>query len=100
MSDFEDSSNEAAAADQKPAGYAKRFLRAIVESERKKVHKTLGLEPVHAKKSTMSDFGDSSNEEPATDQKPAGYGTRFWRWISAGERKKVQRILGLDQLML
>ena len=76
MSDFEDSSNEAAAADQKPAGYAKRFLRAIVESERKKVHKTLGLEPVDAKKSTMSDFGDSSNEEPATDQKPAGYGKR------------------------
>ena len=24
----------------------------------------------------MSDFEDSSNEEPATDQKPAGYGKR------------------------
>ena len=42
----------------------------------------------------MSDLGDSTNEAAAADQKPAGYGTRFWRWISAGERKKVQRILG------
>tara|TARA_B110000116_G_C16623018_1_gene484645 strand:+ start:141 stop:287 length:147 start_codon:yes stop_codon:yes gene_type:complete len=48
----------------------------------------------------MADLDDSSNEEAAVDQKPAGYGKRFWRWISAGERKKVQRILGLDQLML
>ena len=31
MSDFEDSSNEAAAADQKPAGYGKRALGAIID---------------------------------------------------------------------
>jgi hypothetical protein len=62
---------------QKPAGYAKRFLRAIVESERKKVHKTLGLEPVDAMKSTMSAFEElyPSNEEAAGDT-PAGYGKR------------------------
>jgi hypothetical protein len=33
----------------------------------------------------MSDLDDSSNEEAAVDQKPAGYGKRFWRRISAGE---------------
>jgi uncharacterized RDD family membrane protein YckC len=76
MSDFENPSNEAAAADQKPAGYVKRFLRAIVESERKKVRMTLGLKPVDARESTMSDFEDSSNEAAAADQTPAGYGKR------------------------
>ena len=76
MSDFEDSSNEAAAADQKPAGYGKRFWRWISAGEREKVQRILGLDPVDAMKSTMSALEDSSNEEAAVDQKPAGYGKR------------------------
>ena len=76
MSDFEDSSNEAAAADQKPAGYGTRFWRWISAGERKKVQRILGLDPVDAMKSTTSAFEDSSNEEAAVDQKPAGYGKR------------------------
>ena len=42
----------------------------------------------------MSDSEDSSNEEAAADKKAAGYAKRFWRWFSAGERQKVQRLLG------
>ena len=42
----------------------------------------------------MSDSEDSSNKEAAADEKPAGYAKRFWRWFSAGERQKVQRLLG------
>ncbi len=76
MSDFEDSSNEAAAADQKPAGYGTRFWRWISAGERKKVQRILGLDPVDAMKSTTSAFEDSSNEEATVDQKPAGYGKR------------------------
>ena len=76
MSDFEDSSNEAAAADQKPAGYGTRFWRWISAGEREKVQRILGLDPVDAMKSTMSALEDSSNEEAAVDQKPAGYGKR------------------------
>ena len=76
MSDLDDSSNEAAAVDQKPAGYGKRFWRWISAGERKKVQRILGLDPVDAMKSTMSAFEDSSNEEAAVDQKPAGYGKR------------------------
>ena len=49
---------------------------------------------VQARELTMSDCEDSSNEEAAADKKPAGYGKRFWRWISEGERKKVQRLRG------
>jgi hypothetical protein len=40
----------------------------------------------------MSDSEDSSNEEAAASKKPAGYVKRFWRWFSAGERKKVERL--------
>ena len=76
MSDFEDSSNEEAAAGQKPAGYGKRFWRWISAGERKKVQRILGLDPVDAMKSTTSAFEDSSNEEATVDQKPAGYGKR------------------------
>ena len=76
MSDFEDSTNEAAAADQKPAGYGTRFWRWISAGERKKVQRILGLDPVDAMKSTTSAFEDSSNEEATVDQKPAGYGKR------------------------
>ena len=76
MSDLGDSSNEAAAADQKPAGYGTRFWRWISAGERKKVQRILGLDPVDAMKSAVSAFEDSSNEEAAVDQTPAGYGKR------------------------
>ncbi len=76
MSGLEDSSNEEAAAGQKPAGYGKRFWRWISAGEREKVQRILGLDPVDAMKSTMSALEDSSNEEAAVDQKPAGYGKR------------------------
>ena len=76
MSDLGDSTNEAAAADQKPAGYGKRFWRWISAGERKKVQRILGLDPVDVMKSTMSALEDSSNEEAAVDQTPAGYGKR------------------------
>ena len=76
MSDLDDSSNEEAAVDQKPAGYGKRFWRWISAGEREKVQRILGLDPVDAIKSTMSTLEDSLNEEAAVDQKPAGYGKR------------------------
>ena len=76
MADLDDSSNEEAAAGQKPAGYGKRFWRWISAGERKKVQRILGLDPVDAMKSAVSAFEDSSNEEAAVDQKPAGYGKR------------------------
>ena len=76
MADLDDSSDEEAAVDQKPAGYGKRFWRWISAGERKKVQRILGLDPVDAMKSAVSAFEDSSNEEPATAQKPAGYGKR------------------------
>ena len=76
MADLDDSSNEEAAVDQKPAGYGKRFWRWISAGEREKVQRILGLDPVDAIKSTMSTLEDSLNEEAAVDQKPAGYGKR------------------------
>ena len=42
----------------------------------------------------MSDSEDSLNEEAAGDDKPTGYAKRFWRWFSAGERKKFERLRG------
>jgi len=42
----------------------------------------------------MTDSEDSSNEEAVADKKLAGYAKRFWRWFSAGERKKVERLRG------
>ncbi len=42
----------------------------------------------------MSDSEDSLDEEAAADKKSVGYAKRFWRWFSAGERKKVERLRG------
>ena len=42
----------------------------------------------------MSGSEDSSDEEAAADKEPAGYAKRIWRWLSEGERKKVQRLRG------
>ncbi len=67
MADLDDSSNEEAAVDQKPAGYGKRFWRRISAGERAKVQRILGLDPVDAIKSTMSTLEDSLNEEAAVD---------------------------------
>ena len=76
MADLDDSSNEEATVDQKPAGYGKRFWRWISANERAKVQRIIGSDPVEAIKSTMSTLEGSLNEEAAVDQKPAGYGKR------------------------